>query len=494
MKTKPDQDPKRPKSRRSKKRGHQRGRTPEELPVVRSDTAGVDLAVTADIWVAVPPSREGETVRSFSPMSHGLEELVAFLLASRVNAVAMEATGVYWSTLYSKLMEAGIDVTLVQPRDVRRLNRPKSDIADCQWLQYLHSVGLLKKSFVPPPQILAVRAIARQRERLVEEAARHVQHAQQALDEMNLHLHHVLSDLVGTSGQAIIEAILAGERNPEKLAALCHHRVLTDRAIIAQSLTGQWREEHLFVLQQAYESWQQTQKQMAACDKQLWELAQALEVRIDEKTLAELRPVRGAGRPRKEAAGTAAAVPPPPRRKGHSRNGLNRADDWPARFHALFGVDLLAVPGVNLALMLTLLVEIGTDWSAFASAGHFSSWLGLCPHNDRSGRKVLRRRTAHGQSRLKAMFRMAAQSLWQSHSPLGTQYRKLKGRLGPASANTAMAHRLARVLWHMMHHQKAYDESIFAQIDQKQAERTMNRLRKQAKALGFELTALQMTA
>jgi len=493
MKTKPDQDPKRPKARRSKKRRQKRGRTPEALPVVRPDTAGIDLAVTADIWVAVPPDREGETVRPFSPMSHGLEKLVAFVLASRVKAVAMEATGVYWSALYSKLMEAGVDVTLVQPRDVRRLNRPKSDIADCQWLQYLHSVGLLKKSFVPPPQILAVRAIARQRERLVQEAARHVQHAQQALDEMNLHLHHVLSDLVGTSGQAIIEAILAGERNAEKLAALCHHRVLTDRAIIAQALTGQWRDEHIFVLGQAYESWQQTQKQMGACDQQLWKLAQALEVRIDEQALAAARPVRGAGRPRKEAAGTAAATPPP-RRKGHSRNGLNREEDWPARFHALFGVDLLAVPGVNLLLMLTLLVEVGTDWSAFSTSAYFASWLGLCPHNDRSGKKVLRRRTADGQSRLKAMLRMAAQSLWQSHSPLGTQYRKLKARLGAPSANTAMAHRLARILWHMVHHQKAYDESIFEQIDQKQTDRQMSRLRKQAKALGFELTALPKAA
>jgi transposase len=491
MKTPPEKDPKRPKTRRSKKRRHKRVSTPQELPVVRPDTAGIDLAVTADIWVAVPPDREGETVCSFSPMSHGLEKLVAFLIASRISAVAMEATGVYWSALYSKLMEAGIDVTLVQPRDVRRLNRPKSDIADCQWLQYLHSVGLLKKSFVPPPQILAVRAIARQRERLVEEAARHLQHAQQALDEMNLHLHHVLSDLGGVSGRAIIEAMLAGERDPETLAALCDRRVRTDRAIIAQALTGQWRAEHLFVLEQAYESWQRTQKQMEACDARLWDLAQALEVRIDEQALAAAHPVRGRGRPQKETAGTAA---PPPRRKGQSRNGLSRAAEWPVRFHALFGVDLTAVPGVNLLLALTLLVEIGTDWSAFASASHFASWLGLCPHNDQSGRKVLRRRTAPGQSRLKGMLRMAAQSLWQSKSPLGTQYRKLKARLGPAAANTAMAHKLARILWHMVHHQKAYDESIFQQIDEKQTERQMHRLRKQAKALGFELTALPKAA
>jgi transposase len=489
MKTTEDQPKKASRTRRSKGRGHRRARTPQDLPVVRPDTAGIDLAVTSDIWVAVAPDREGETVRAFSPMSHGLEALVAYLQAMRVTAAAMEATGVYWAALYTKLMEAGIDVTLVQPRDVRRLNRPKSDIADCQWLQYLHSVGLLKKSFVPPPQILAVRAIARQRERLVTEAAMHLQHAQQALDEMNLHLHHVLSDLGGVSGQAIIEAILAGERDPQRLAALCDRRVRTDRAIIAQALTGQWREEHLFVLGQAYASWKSVQEQIGACDARLWDLAQALQVRVSEDDLAKTPVARGPGRPSKDQP-----VAQPPRKKCKSRNGLNGGEQWVPRFHALFGVDLTAVPGVSILLVLCLLVEIGTDWSAFPSAGHFAAWLGLCPHNDRSGKKVLRRRTAPGQTRLKAMLRMAAQSLWQSQSPLGDQYRRLKARLGPAAANTAMAHKLARILWHLVHHQVAYDQSIFSQLDQQQTQRQTRRLRRQAQALGFELTPLPKAA
>jgi len=164
------------------------------------------------------------------------------------------------------------------------------------------------------------------------------------------------------------------------------------------------------------------------------------------------------------------------------------------RFHALFGVDLTAVPGVSILLVLSLLVEIGTDWSAFPSAGHFAAWLGLCPHNDRSGKKVLRRRTAPGQTRLKAMLRMCAQSLWQSQTPLGEQYRRLKARLGPAAANTAMAHKLARILWHLVHHQVAYDESIFIQLDQHRSERQTRRLRRQAQALGFELTPLPKAA
>jgi len=473
-------------TRRSKGRGRKgRGRTPQELPVIRPDTAGIDLAVTADIWVAVAPDREGETVCSFSPMTHGLERMVAYLQAQRINSVAMEATGVYWVGLYSKLMEAGIDVTLVQPRDVRRLNRPKSDIADCQWLQYLHSVGLLKKSFVPPPQVLAVRAIARQRERLAGEAIRHLQHAQQALDEMNLHIHHVLSELDGLSGRAIIEAILAGERDPQRLAALCDRRVRTDRAIIAQALTGQWREEHLFVLRQSYASWQSAQQQIAECDAQLWTLAQALEVRHEMAEAAPVQPKRG--RPRKDAPST---EKPRPKSQVRKLGG----EDWSTRFHALFGVDLSAVPGVGLILMLALLVEIGTDWSSFASANRFAAWLGLCPHNDRSGKKVLRRRTSPGQARLKAMFRMCAQSLWKNKSPLGDQYRRLKARLGPAAANTAMAHKLARILWHMVQHQTAYDESIFTRVTQHQTDHQTRRLRKQAKSLGFDLTPLPMAA
>jgi transposase len=434
MKTDPQKKNSSAKTRRAKGRGKTRGRTPRELPIVRPDTAGIDLAVTADIWVAVAPDREGETVRSFSPLSPGLEKLVEYLQAMRIRAVAMEATGVYWVVLYSKLMEAGLEVTLVQPREVRRLNRPKSDIADCQWLQNLHSVGLLKKSFVPPPQILAVRVIARQRERLIGEAARHLQHAQQALDEMNLHLHHVLDDLGGVSGRAILEAILAGERDAQKLAALCDRRVRTDRAIMAQALSGQWRAEQLFVLSQAYASWQQTQAQMAACDLQFWELAQGLQVQVSEESLTPAAGPAQRGRPRRDAA-----VPKSPRKRGQARNAMSAGGDWVRRFHALFGVDLRAVPGVRLLTVLALLVEIGTDWSAFPSAGHFAAWLGLCPHNDRSGKKVLRRRTAPGQARLKAMLRMCAQTLWQSKSPLGDHYRRLKARLGPAAANTAMA-------------------------------------------------------
>jgi len=489
MKAKPSQLQANSKTRRSKGRGKKRARTPQNLPVVRPDTAGIDLAVTSEIWVAVTPDREGETVKPFSPMSHGLDELVAYLQAMRITSAAMEATGVYWAALYTKLMEAEIDVTLVQPRDVRRLNKPKSDIADCQWLQYLHSVGLLKKSFVPPPQILAVRAIARQRERLINEATMHLQHAQQALDEMNLHVHHVLSDLGGASGQAILEAMLAGERDPHTLAALCHRNVRTSRAIIAQALTGQWRDEQLFVLRQAYESWKNTQHQMTECDARLWELAQALQVRVNEDEIAPQHPRRRPGRPKKQTPAKGQV-----RSRGNSRNGLDGSQDWTNRFHALFGVDLTAVPGVSLLLTLCLLVEIGPDWSAFPTAGHFAAWLGLCPHNDRSGKKVLRRRTPQGQTRLKGMLRVCAQSLCTNQSPLGDHYRRLKARLGPAAANTAMAHKLARILWHMVHNQVAYDESVFSQRDQQVTERLTRRLKKQAQSLGFDLTPLAKAA
>jgi len=231
------------------------------------------------------------------------------------------------------------------------------------------------------------------------------------------------------------------------------------------------------------------QEQIGECDARLWDLAQALEVRVREEALPNAPVARGPGRPRKNGQ-----VIRRPQKSGKSRNALSQGEDRVPRFHALFGVDLTAVPGVSILLVLSLLVEIGTDWSAFPSAGHFAAWLGLCPHNDRSGKKVLRRRTAPGQTRLKAILRMGAQSLWQSRSPLGEQYRRLKARLGPAAANTAMAHKLARILWHLVHHQVAYDESIFSHLDQHRTERQTRRLRKQAQALGFELTPLPKAA
>jgi len=487
-----------PRKRSHRKRNRApRKATPREMPVICPDAAGIDIAATADHWVAVPPDREGVTVRSFSPMTCGQEMMVAWLKEMRITTVAMESTGVYWLSLYIVLREAGFDVILVNPRDVRRF-KPKSDIADCQWLQYAASVGLLRPSFVPPPNILALRAISRQRERMIREAARSLQHVQGALDEMNLHLHHVIDDIGGESGQAIVSAIIEGERDPVKLAARCHKNVRTDRAIIANALTGKWGQEQLFVLRQAHESCLHAQKQIAECDQQLWTLAESLSVRLAEEQLPPVEGLRPRGRPRKAAADQSSAKEPQKKSKRITSRNAPMAPEgpnqWIRKFHALFGVDLLAVPGIGVLLVLALLVEIGTDWSAFKNAGAFASWLGLCPHNDKSAGKVLRRRTSPGHARLKATFRTAAQSLDRNQSHLGDHYRRLKARLGPAAANTAMAHKLARIVWHMVANQQEYDETIFASLDQNRQKQQQRRLRTQAEKFGFELVPIKKAA
>jgi transposase len=475
----------------------------EQFPVQVPDAAGIDIAVTSDLWVAVPPDRGPDTLRRFSPRTKGVAALAVWLREKQIRHVCMEATGIYWIPLYHSLSEAGFIVSVVNARQVRRVRKPKSDLADARWLQYLHSVGMIHHSFIPPTEILALRTIARQRERLIQEAGRQLQYLQQAMDEMNLHLAHVLSDLAGESGQAIIEAILGGERDAARLASLCHHRVKASRETVIEALQGQWREELLFVMAQAHRGRQALLAQIAQCDERLWQLAQGLEKHELPEPVSPPPPPKGRGRPRKEKAAPeagakaaeAAAAPAVRRYKPvQGRNAPAGGEAWAPVLHALFGVDLTAVPGVSVSVLLLLLVEIGTEWSKFGSCGSFAAWLGLCPNNETSGRRVLRRKTAPVQSRLKVMLRMAAQSLWQSQSSLGEQYRRYKARLGPAAANTIMAHKLARILHHLVTHQVEYDSTLMAAQDTQRINHQTSNLRRQAKQLGFDLVALPKAA
>jgi transposase len=423
-----------------------------------------------------------------------VKKLIEWLKQMEIRNVCMESTGVYWIPLYNSLSEAGFTVAVVNAHQVKRVRKPKSDIADAQWLQYLYSVGMIYHSFIPAEAIMALRTIARQRDRLTEEAARQLQYMQQALDEMNLHLHHVLDDLAGKSGQAIVEAILAGERDPEKLANLCHRRVRASRQLIVESLTGQWRDEQVFVIEQAHRNRLGLLEQIQKCDERLWDLAQKLEERKPE---AAPEPAPRRGRPRKGQPGQDQASQSAPERRYKavkSRNAPSQGEAWARRLHALFGVDLTAVPGISLTVALLLLTEIGTSWDKFASCASFASWLGLCPNNQRSSNRVLRRRTAPVQNRIKVALRMAAQSLWQSNTPLGEQYRRYKGRLGPAAANTIMAHKLARIIHHMVTHQEEYDPCLALAADEKRTRIQTNNLRKQAQRLGYVITPIPKAA
>lgn len=439
----------------------------QPLPICEPNAAGIDVGAS-ELYVAVPPDRSEQPVRCFGTFTADLTELIAWLKECRITSVAMESTGVYWIPVFQRLEEAGIRVCLVNARHVKNVPGRKSDVRDCQWLQYLHSVGLLRASFRPAQKICALRTLARHRENLLRHAAQEVQHMQKAFDEMNLHLHHVITDLVGETGSAIVMAILSGQHDARQLVKLRDRRIKASEQTLIKALEGDYRPELIFVLGQSWESWNQVQKQIAQCDAEMTKMIQKLEGTVD---LAQSPVPRSTKRDRREK--TSKNQPEGP---------------WRQEFYRMFGVDLTSVPCISVSTVHTLFTELGSDWSRFPSAGHFASWLGLCPDNDISGGKVLRRRTRRTQQRVKNALRMAAQSFIHCKtSILGVRFRRLRSRLGSPHAITAGAHCLARILWTMVRDRKAYNETILAEEEALHKERQTRRLKNLAKQFGFKL-------
>ena len=432
------------------------------LECIEPNAAGIDVGAT-EIYVAVSADRDAEPVRCFKTFTGDLQQMAAWLKQCGITTAAMESTGVYWIPAYEMLEEAGLRVCLVNSHYVRNVPGRKSDVSDCQWLQYLHSVGLLKPSFRPDAAICALRSLSRHRASLVESAAVHIQHMHKALTQMNLQIHHVLSDITGISGMAIIEAIVAGQRDPLPLAGLCHAKVHADRQTVIKSLTGNYRPEHLFTLKQSLAAYKNYQQLLAECDREIQRLTNNMPGKIDGGTTAGPKPTRQK------------------RRKNQFHFDIG------SELHRLFGVDLTAVPGINALTAHTLLAEVGPDLSRFPSADAFANWLALCPGNKKSGGRVLSSKTRPTSSRLSHALRVAAQTLARSQSYLGNFYRSMRARLGAPQAITATAHKLARILYHLLTTGDAYDESVFAREQLKQNLRLQKRLSKQAQNLGFQL-------
>jgi len=378
----------------------------------------------------------------------------------------MESTGVYWIPLFQILEGQGFTVYLVNARYVKNVPGRKSDVSDCQWLQYLHSVGLLRGSFRPEQAVCTVRSILRHRDSLVEMASSHVQHMQKALDQMNLQLHHVISDITGVTGLAILEAILKGERNPHTLAALRDRRIKASEDTVAKSLIGDYRGEHLFTLRQSLEAFRHYQELISGCDTEIEQYLEAFESKVD--------PPEGST---------------PTSTEEQKPKGGESTFDLQSHLHRIFGVDLTKVPGIHVLTTQTLLAEIGPDLSRFANGPAFTSWLGLCPDNRVSGGKVLSVKTRKVKNRAATALRLAAQSLHHSQSYLGHFYRRMRAKLGAPKAITAAAHKLARIIYHMVTTRQAYDETIFALQEQHNRWRRELKLRKQARELGFEVVA-----
>jgi transposase len=435
----------------------------EGLPVTNAHAAGVDVGSWSH-WVCVGADPAAH-VREFPAHTDGLHELMAYLHEHQVTTVAMESTGIYWIPLYELLEADGFEVLLVDPSYTKQVRgRPKTDRRDCQWIYRLHSVGLLAAAFRPDEKTCQLRAYLRQRANLVRYAAQHVQHMQKALEQMNLKLTEVLSDITGCTGRQIIQAILRGVRDPAKLAKFRHERCHASAAEIAQALTGSYREEHLFALRQAHQAWEFYQKQRDQVDVQI--AAQLARMKQD-RALPPLKPRPGAA----------------------GRKPNEPHFDVRTALYYVVGIDLTEIEGIGPMTALTIISEIGPEVSKFATVKHFCSWLGLCPQVKKSGGRVLSSRTRPGVNRAAAAFQMAASSLHGSKGALGAFLRHKKAQLGAPKAITATAHKLARLVYLALKHGMTYVRQTQEEYQAKMREQQLKSLRKKAKQLG--LTVLE---
>jgi transposase len=454
--------------------------------VIHPHAAGIDAgSVRHDVCVPEDSVPKGQPhVRSFGAFTADLDQLVEWLLACKIQTVAVEATGIYWLALAQKIEAAGIELVLVNARHAKNVPGRKTDIKDCQWIQRLHSYGLLNGSFRPSQDICRVRSLMRHRENLTRQGGQAVQHMQKALQQMNVHVHHALSDLNGETGLRILDAILDGERDPEKLVELRDKQCSkATKEELKKALRGDWRAEHLFVLRQSLETYRHVLKQLEQCDQEV------------EKALAEVVLPEPVEPPEPAPKNPQAKAQPKPKKTFHRRKaGMGLKRDLRAELERLCGVDLTQVIGLNVLSVLIILSEIGLDMSRWRHAKAFSSWLGLCPGNKISGGKVLDSRTVRVSNRVSILLKTLAPSVGKSDTWLGIFHRRMKARLGPAGANTATARKLACLIYHLLRYKEEFidvDQLLFKEKFRRQR---VARLRKQAEELGLEVTEKQQAA
>ena len=434
------------------------------LEVVHPDAAGIDIGNESH-YVAVPPARDSQPVRRFGCTTAELKEMTDWLKQCRIRTVAMQSTGVYWIAVYDILEEAGFEVYLVNARETKNLPGRKSDVQESQWLMKLHTYGLLRNSFRPSQEIRTMRTYWRQRNDLVRSAGRHIQRMQKALTQMNIQLANVLSDLSGMSGQAIIRAVLEGERDPHELAALCNWRVKASQEEIARSLQGNWQEDLLFVLQQEQDGYEFCQKQMADCDRRLQQYLQQREDRSQ------------------------GASPPEEKRKERlkKKKGNKPQFDLREELFRMVGTDLTRIDSIDVMTAMTIISEAGWDMSKWKTEDHFVSWLRLCPDNKVSGDKVIGKGRLPTNNRVSLALKMAASSLRASNTYLGAQFRRLRTRLGAPVAIKAMAAKLARLVYRMLRHGLQFVDQGAEFYETQHRKLQINHLKWKAANLGFRI-------
>jgi transposase len=432
---------------------------------VNPNAAGVDIGAD-EIVVCVAANESVQLVRGFGNYTVDLHAIADWLAEHKVETVAMESTGVYWIPLFEALEQRGFECLLISSRSLRRVSGRKSDVTDAQWIQSLHSYGLLESSFRPQADLIALRSLLRHRRSLIDHRSPHVLHMQKALLQMNIQLSQAVSDVTGVTGQAIIRAILSGMRDPKMLASLREPGCKKSEEEIGKALTGTWREEHLFVLKQAVALYDFYTQQILECDE-------------------EIERVYGLTRPDWEAGEVK-----PTRKKNsarHSKNAPYHPEQIRKHLKRISGVDLSAVDGMSVSLAQTVIMECGTDMGKFPTEKYFGSWLGLAPKHEISGGKVLKNSTLKTKNRAGQAFRMAAQSVKRADCPFGVLYRRLKARLGPAQATVATAYAIARAVYRMLKYKVEYDPLSVNEYQKQYEEQQLKYMRKRAAKLGYQL-------
>jgi transposase len=435
------------------------------LTITHPNAAGIDIG-SASHFVSVPPDRDDEPVREFPSFTVDLNALADWLDACRVDTVAMESTGVYWIPLFELLESRGFKVLLVNARHVKNVSGRKSDVLDCQWLQQLMTYGLLGGAFRPAEQVCVLRALWRQRGALLKSQSRDVQHMQKALTQMNVQLANVISDVVGETGQKILRAIVAGERDGRVLGAMKNARIHASVDEIAKSLEGNWRSEHLFALKQALDAFDFIGTQLAECD-------QAIEAQLRHLQTHDGEPAKG-------------------KKRGRARNAPRF--DLRTQLFKMCGVDLTRIDGIDVTTALAVISETGTDMSRFPAVGNFTSWMGLCPGTRITGGKVMSGKTKRCANRAAQALRMAAAALRTSQSALGAYFRRMCSHMDKPKAIAAAAHKLARLIYTMLTKGEEYTDKGQAYYEERYRERVLHHLAKRAEKMGMKLIVAEQPA
>jgi transposase len=407
-----------------------------ELLIVNPDAAGIDIS-SKEYQVCVPENRDKDFNKRFDSYTCDLHAIARWLKQCRIKTVAMEATGIYWVQIFLLLQDYGFDVILVNAKHIKNIAGKKTDVVDASWIQLLHSYGLLEASFQPDNYTRQLRNITRHRENLVRTAARTAQHMQKALEMMNIKVHKVISDMLGKSGMCIIKAILSGERDASELALYADSRIKATKEEIIKSLEGNWSNDQLFILKQAYENYGFIKRQIDDCDKEIEIYLNSFPNNKKDKAESLIRSQK---------------------RKG-KKNDLNF--DGETMIYKAFGVNLTRIPGISNLTVFKLLSELGSDFTnKFPDHKRFTSWANVVPNNKISGGKVLKSYVPKKKNQVGNILRMAASTLRKSKSALGDYFRKIQSRQGYAQAVVATANKLARIIYTLVSKQIEYDDNL----------------------------------